>query len=123
VVLRRAVVLKKTEHLFDRFCLIPVNLWANVVFGVQLLNKSMNKIVTSVGMLALGVSALHAAESSTLTPLQKTKPWSIQATLNGFYDDNVNGSPKGSELDSTGVEIIPAIRYGLPGEQTSFNVG
>lgn len=74
-------------------------------------------------MLALGVSALHAAESSTLTPLQKTKPWSIQATLNGFYDDNVNGSPSGSELDSTGVEFVPSIRFGLPGEQTSFNVG
>lgn len=83
----------------------------------------MNKIVTSVGMLALGVSALHAAESSTLSPLQKTKPWSIQATLNGFYDDNVNGAPSGSELEAAGVEIIPSIRYGLPGEQTSFNVG
>jgi hypothetical protein len=83
----------------------------------------MNKLVTSVGMLALGVSALHAAESSTLTSLQKTKPWTIQATLNGFYDDNVNGSPSGSELESAGVEIIPSVRYGLPGEQTSFNVG
>lgn len=83
----------------------------------------MNKLVTSVGMLALGVSALHAAESSTLTPLQKTKPWSIQATLNGFYDDNVNGAPSGLEMESAGVEIIPSIRFGLPGEQTSFNVG
>lgn len=83
----------------------------------------MNKIVTSVGLLAVGVSALHAAESSTLNPLQRTKPWSIQATLNGFYDDNVNGDQKGREIESAGIEVTPSIRFGLPGEQTSFNGG
>ncbi len=81
----------------------------------------MNKIVTSVGLLAVGVSALHAAESSTLNPLQRTKPWSVQATLNGFYDDNVDSTVNG--VESSGVEVVPAIRFGLPGEQTSFNVG
>lgn len=81
----------------------------------------MKKIVTSVGLLALGASALHAAESSTLNGLQATKPWSVQATLRGFYDDNIDSTPNG--VESAGVEITPAIRFGLPGEQTSFNVG
>lgn len=83
----------------------------------------MNKIVTSVGLLALGASALHAAESSTLNKLQDTKAWSVQATLRGFYDDNVNTSPSGSEIDTTGFQVSPSVRFGLPGEQTSFNVG
>ncbi|MGC3958005.1 MAG: hypothetical protein QM813_08720 [Verrucomicrobiota bacterium] len=81
----------------------------------------MNKIVTSVGLLAVGVSALHAAESSTLNQLQRTKPWSVKATLNGFYDDNVDSTVNG--VESAGVEVMPAIRFGLPGDQTSFNVG
>lgn len=85
----------------------------------------MNKIVTSVGLLAVGVSALHAAESSTLNPLQQTKPWSIQATLNGFYDDNVGTAPVNNQfgVETTGFDVTPEIKFGLPGEQTSFNVG
>jgi hypothetical protein len=85
----------------------------------------MNKIVTSVGLFAVGVSALHAAESSTLNPLQRTKPWSVQATLNGFYDDNVESTSINNQggVESTGFDITPSIKFGLPGEQTSFNVG
>ena len=83
----------------------------------------MNKIVTSVGLLALGASALHAAESSTLNNMQDSKAWSVQATLRGFYDDNVTTVPSGSEIESAGFEVAPSIRFGMPGEQTSFNVG
>jgi hypothetical protein len=81
----------------------------------------MNKIVTSVGLLALGASALHAAESSTLNQYQDTKAWSVQATLRGFYDDNVAGIPGGDE--SAGFEVSPSVKFGMPGEHTSFNVG
>lgn len=83
----------------------------------------MRKIATSVGLLAMGASVLHAAESSTLNQLQKNKPWSIQATLNGFYDDNVNTAPDAWAVESAGFDVTPSIKFGLPGEQTSFNVG
>jgi hypothetical protein len=82
----------------------------------------MNKIVTSVGLLALGASALHAAENSTLNRLQDTKPWSVQATLRGFYDDNVNTQPSNG-IETAGFDVKPSVDFGLPGEQTSFNVG
>lgn len=88
----------------------------------------MNKIVTSVGLLALGASALHAAESSTLNSLQDTKAWSVQATLRGFYDDNANTvpsntAPPNDPVDTFGFEVNPSVRFGMPGEQTSFNLG
>lgn len=81
----------------------------------------MNRIVTSVGLLALGASALHAAESSTLNSSQDTKAWSIQASLRGFYDDNVNATQ--TKKGSSGLEVAPSINFGMPGEQTSFNLG
>lgn len=81
----------------------------------------MKKIVVSVGLVALGASALHAAESSTLNSMQKTKPWSVQATLRGFYDDNIAATPNATE--SVGFSITPSADYGYAGEQTSFNVG
>lgn len=83
----------------------------------------MNKIAASVGLLALGASALHAAESSTLNSMQKTKAWSVQATLRGFYDDNISASSGLNKTDSFGFEINPSVDYGVAGEQTSFNLG
>lgn len=85
----------------------------------------MKKIAVSVGLLALGASALHAVESSTLNPLQKTKAWSVAATLRGFYDDNVSTSPDNGPngIETTGFEFRPSVDFGLAGEQTSFNLG
>lgn len=83
----------------------------------------MRKIVTSVGLLAMGASVLHAAESSPLDKMQKEKPWSISATLNGFYDDNMNTAPEPGDVSTTGFDFSPSFKLGLPGEQTSFNLG
>lgn len=86
----------------------------------------MKKIAASVGLLALGASALYAAESSTLNKMQNTKAWSVQATLRGFYDDNIAGvpdSPAPGPTESFGFSISPSVDYGYAGEQTSFNVG
>lgn len=87
----------------------------------------MKKIAASVGLLALGASALHAAETSTLNDMQQTKAWSISATLRGFYDDNITSVPDvpgvSSPTESAGVEISPSVDYGFAGDQTSFNVG
>lgn len=53
--------------------------------------------------------------------MQKDKPWSVAASLRGFYDDNINLSP--TKVDSFGIEISPSVDFGLAGEQTSFNLG
>ncbi len=82
----------------------------------------MKKIAVSVGLLALGVSALHAVESSSLNSMQRTKAWSVAATLRGFYDDNVSTLPS-NEIETAGFEFRPSVDFGLAGEQTSFNVG
>lgn len=81
----------------------------------------MNKIVTSIGLIAISASALHAVESSGLSSMQKNKAWSVSATLRGFYDDNVDTQPNG--VETTGIRVSPSIKFGMPGEQTSFNVG
>ncbi len=83
----------------------------------------MKKIVVSVGLVALGASTLQAAEASTLNTMQKTKAWSIQATVRGFYDDNISAAPAPNETESAGFSVIPSVDYGFAGEQTSFNVG
>jgi hypothetical protein len=82
----------------------------------------MNKIVTSVGLLALGVSALQAAESSALNKMQDSKAWSVSASLRGFYDDNLSTTAN-NKVETYGVQISPSVDFGMPGEQTSFNVG
>lgn len=88
------------------------------------LKKSMKKIAASVGLLAVGVSALQAAESSALNSYQDTKPWSIQATLRGFYDDNTSAAADAANrTESSGFSVNPSADYGFVGEQTSLNVG
>lgn len=82
----------------------------------------MKKIAASLGLLAVGATALHAVESSALNANQQSKAWSVAASLRGFYDDNINSTDTG-KVDSTGFEINPSIDFGMPGEMTSFNLG
>jgi hypothetical protein len=82
----------------------------------------MNKFAASLGLLALGTTALHAVEASALNTMQRSKPWSVAASLRGFYDDNINSS-YGDRQDSFGFEITPSVDFGLAGDQTSFNLG
>jgi hypothetical protein len=81
----------------------------------------MNKFAASLGLIALGTTALHAVEATALNPMQRSKPWSVAASLRGFYDDNINASP--DKVDSFGISITPSVDYGIAGEQTSFNLG
>ena len=53
----------------------------------------MKRIVASVGLVALGASGLRADSDSDLTQ-NPNKPWSVSATLRGFYDDNINAAPR-----------------------------
>ncbi len=51
------------------------------------------------------------------------KPWSVSATLRGFYDDNINAAPKGAEQGSTGFEVSPSVLLNWSVEQTAVSLG
>jgi hypothetical protein len=87
----------------------------------------MKRIVASVGLVALGTSGLQAATASSLTA-ESAKPWTVSATLRGFYDDNLNAvSDKVSTAPyhrgTFGFEVSPAISLKWPWEQSSASLG
>jgi hypothetical protein len=66
----------------------------------------MKKLAASIGLVALSATTLHA---DTLAALDNpSKPWSVSATLRGFYDDNINTANTGKN-DSFGFEISPSL--------------
>jgi len=94
----------------------------------------MRRIVVSVGLVALGTSGLKADTASSLTS-EASKPWSVSATLRGFYDDNINSvNPAIVRAASAaygypyhngtfGFEVSPAIMVAWPWEQTTLSLG
>jgi hypothetical protein len=85
----------------------------------------MKRIIASVGLVAVGASGLQAAMLSGLTP-ESGKPFTVSATLRGFYDDNINTASKDVPIahrDSFGFEVSPSIQFSFPMEQTSITFG
>ncbi len=88
----------------------------------------MKKVIASVGLVALGASGVQAALDPGTTT-DTAKPWSVSATLRGFYDDNVNGVasstplPAGTRRDSFGFEVSPSFLVSWPLEQTTITLG
>src|SRR5271157_1721300 len=87
----------------------------------------MKRIVASVGLVALGTSGLHTAVASSLIA-PETKPWSVSATLRGFYDDNINTlnsalSPAPYHRSTFGFEVSPSFDMALLTGQTSLKFG
>jgi hypothetical protein len=78
----------------------------------------MKKLIASAGLVALGATALKAQYAPGLSRVETTKPWSVSASLRGFYDDNYFAQPKGFEDESFGFEVRPRIAFNLPREQT-----
>ncbi|MBI3849231.1 MAG: outer membrane beta-barrel protein [Verrucomicrobia bacterium] len=79
----------------------------------------MKKIIASAGLVAFGAAGLQAAYAPGLSTQETSKPWSISATLRGFYDDNYNTAPAGTnKLDSFGFEVMPKLGLNLPLDQT-----
>jgi hypothetical protein len=89
---------------------------------------SMKRIVASVGLVAVGASGLHAALLPSMTA-ESGKPWSVSATLRGFYDSNFNTVsdnqvlPTGYSKSTFGYEVSPAIQFSFPMEQTTLSFG
>ena len=88
----------------------------------------MKKLFVSVGLVAVGTSAVCAAGGVAAMGMgDNTKNWSVAATLRGFYDDNYATASKGTAgtndvRDSFGVTIRPSIAYSVPMDNTSFGI-
>ncbi len=82
----------------------------------------MKKLFTSVGVIALGAAGLQAAYAPGLSSMETSKPWSISASLRGFYDDNYTTSPKSTARDSFGFEVSPSAALNLPLDQTFVGI-
>src|SRR6267378_1119486 len=82
----------------------------------------MKRIAASVGLLAFGASGFQAADTASLSSMQTSKPWSVSATLRGFYDDNIN-TTKNNKQRAWGYEVSPSVSVGIAGEQTSASLG
>jgi hypothetical protein len=88
----------------------------------------MKRIVASVGLVAVGASGLQAELLPAMTT-ESGKPWTVGATLRGFYDDNINTVPDNFNLgpgfhrSSTGFEVSPYLRFSFPMEQTTISFG
>src|SRR5687768_11589985 len=82
----------------------------------------MKNIITSASLAALGAASLHAAQTEGMTTVQTSKPWSISATLRGFYDDNYATLPSGLKDDSYGFEVSPSAGLNLFLDQTTLGL-
>jgi Uncharacterized protein conserved in bacteria (DUF2320). len=80
----------------------------------------MNKIVASIGIAAVGASALQNACAQDMG--NPNKPWSVTATLRGFYDDNLN-TTSSDRLETFGLEIAPGLGLEWSNDQTTLSAG
>jgi hypothetical protein len=83
----------------------------------------MKKLFASVGLAAVGATTLNAQFTPSLTPAEMAKPWSVAATLRGFYNDNPLTLPNGPTKRSTyGVEVAPLVALNTTLNNTTLNL-
>ena len=78
----------------------------------------MKKIIASASLAAVGVAGLQAAYAPGLSPQERSKLWTVSATLRGFYDDNYTTSYRTLKRESYGVEISPYLGINIALDQT-----
>jgi len=95
----------------------------------------MNKVIAAAGLAVLSAASVQGQYDSTsvsgqLTPLMSTKPWSLSASVRGFYDDNYLTLPKsyplpgggtGHAYGSWGTEVTPAAAVNHTDENTMYS--
>lgn len=83
--------------------------------------KNLNR---AAGALFIGAASLALASSANAAE-GGTKPWSVSASLRGFYDDNINTAPSGTpaKIDSFGFDISPSLSWGQTIDNTSYEIG
>ncbi len=82
----------------------------------------MKKFLYSVGVVALGATSLSAQQAPGLSKLERSKPWSVSASLRGFYDDNYATLPDPIAQDSFGFELSPSASLNLALDQTYIGI-
>lgn len=99
------------------------------ILDVKEKNNTMKKLITSVGLLAVGAASLQAAYAPGLNSMETTKIWSVSGTLRGFYDDNYNtapatigGLPNPNKRGSGGFEVSPSLSLNVPLGQTELGL-
>ena len=76
----------------------------------------MNKRIITLGVAAIGVAGVQAADAG--------KVWEVTASLRGFYDDNYTTSPDELAEESWGIEVSPGINLTLgEGTDMEFSAG
>jgi hypothetical protein len=84
-------------------------------------------MITTAGLAALGaatVAPICAQDAVTVSQ----KPWSVGASLRGFYDDNYMTFPKvlrdrpGFDDGTIGFDVSPSVGVNLKREQTTFGL-
>ena len=84
----------------------------------------------------MGAATMQAQYAPNLTPQEMAKPWSISASLRGFYDDNYltqpstfpTGNPPGTgpayghPLSSYGIEVSPSAAFNHSTEDTLISL-
>jgi len=83
--------------------------------------SDMKKFFVSMGLIAAGTASLQAAYAPEWNSTSASM-WSVSGTLRGFYDDNYNTAPSGSETGSLGLEVSPQISLNVPLQQTELGV-
>jgi hypothetical protein len=86
----------------------------------------MKRLITTAGLAALGAASV--APTCAQDAMINQKPWSIGASLRGFYDDNYLTYPKvlrdrpGFDDNTFGFEVAPSASVNLKNEQTTFGL-
>ena len=86
----------------------------------------MKKIATSAGLMALGAATLYGQYDPERSWENSGKPWTVAATVRGFYDDNPTTTPEGNRPGpngSYGIELSPSAFVNLPLDQTFIRAG
>jgi hypothetical protein len=78
----------------------------------------MNKIIASVGLVAIGAANVQA-QNALNSPTAKW--WNVQATVRGFYDDNINSRQDPGPHDHVwGYELKPKVGITWGNDQTTL---
>jgi hypothetical protein len=86
----------------------------------------MKRLMTTAGLAALGAASV--APTFAQDAMINQKPWSIGASLRGFYDDNYLTYPRvlrdapGFDENTFGFDISPSAAVNLKREQTTFGL-
>src|SRR5205814_7972702 len=76
------------------------------------------KIIAAASLAALGAGGLQAAYAPGLSPLEKSKLWTVSGLVRGFYDDNPTDSVRSQKQPSWGLEVSPSLAVNVALDQT-----